>query len=236
MDINLLFYKSRVTLLDYLTRRGFDTAELMQFSKNEIEAMVKKETMDFMVSTLPETQPSRKIYVKYMPYKQSLTTGIVSNIIDDLFDGEAKVSELEPEVSLDRKTDSVIIVGSENFNDKMKAFVASLFETQGIYISIFSIHSLQYNILEHKLQPEVERILTAEELESLKKEYNFLDAKTQLPEISRFDPLAMSIFLRPGEVVKFMRKSRTAITTPYYRYCISAWFCLILLELAFPQI
>jgi len=214
MDINLQYYKSRATLLDYLSRRGFDTTELTQFSKNEIEAMVKNETMDFIVSSAGP--PPSKVYVKYMPLKQALTVNFVGNIIEDLFDNPDPDSNFQ----LNPANDAVLIVSRESPNDKMQGYAASLFETRGIYVSIFWINTLQYNVLDHVLQPKVEAILTAEELENLKQEYNFRDEKTQLPEISRFDPLAMCIFLRPGSVVKFSRSSPTAITAPYYRVCV----------------
>jgi len=214
MDVNLQYYKSRATLLDYLARRGFDTAELTQFSKNEIEAMVKNETMDFIVSAAGP--PPHKVYVKYMPLKQALTTNFVANIVEDLFDNP----DPDTDFRMDPEKDAVLVVSRENPNDKMRAFAANLFETRGIYVSLFWINTLQYNVLDHVLQPQIAAILTPEELEALKQEYNFLDAKTQLPEISRFDPLAMCIFLRPGQVVKLLRNSPTAITAPYYRYCV----------------
>ena len=43
---------------------------------------------------------------------------------------------------------------------------------------------------------------------------------SQLPEISRYDPVALVIGLRPGEVCKIIRPSPTAITTEYFRLCI----------------
>lgn len=214
MDVNLQYYKSRATLLDYLARRGYDTAELTQFSKNEIEAMVKNETMDFIVSTAGP--PPSKVYVKYMPLKQALTTTFVGNIVEDLYDNP----DPDTDFRMDPEKDAVLVISRENPNDKMRAYAASLFETRGIYVSLFWINTLQYNVLDHVLQPQVAAILTPEELEALKQEYNFRDAKTQLPEISRFDPLAMCIFLRPGQVVKLLRNSPTAITAPYYRHCV----------------
>ena len=49
--------------------------------------------------------------------------------------------------------------------------------------------------------------------------FNITD-KIQFPDISRFDPVARAIGLRPGEVCKIIRPSKTAITTNYYRICI----------------
>ena len=42
----------------------------------------------------------------------------------------------------------------------------------------------------------------------------------QLPEISRFDPVAQAIGMRPGNICEIIRPSKTAIYAPYYRICV----------------
>ena len=42
----------------------------------------------------------------------------------------------------------------------------------------------------------------------------------QFPIISRFDPVAQSIGIRPGQVCEIIRPSKTAIIAPYYRVCV----------------
>ena len=74
-----------------------------------------------------------------------------------------------------------------------------------------------YNILDNNLVPP-HRVLSNEEKEAISKEYNILE-DTQYPEISRFDPVAIAIGLRPSEVVEITRSSPTALTTKYYRLC-----------------
>ena len=61
-------------------------------------------------------------------------------------------------------------------------------------------------------------ILSNEEKEEKAKQYNVL-TDSQWPEISRFDPVAIAIGLRPGEVVEISRSSPTALKTKYYRLC-----------------
>ena len=52
----------------------------------------------------------------------------------------------------------------------------------------------------------------------MKKRYNIVN-DTELPEISRYDPVAQAIGMRPGQICKIIRPSKTAITTDYYRIC-----------------
>ena len=57
-----------------------------------------------------------------------------------------------------------------------------------------------------------------EVLEIMKK-FNIKD-KTLFPEISRFDPVALAIAMRPGQVCKILRSSATALDYDYYRICV----------------
>jgi DNA-directed RNA polymerase subunit H (RpoH/RPB5) len=54
--------------------------------------------------------------------------------------------------------------------------------------------------------------------EKVKARYNISD-NSQVPGISRFSPVAQAIGLRPGEMCKIIRPSRTAITSEFYRIC-----------------
>ena len=49
--------------------------------------------------------------------------------------------------------------------------------------------------------------------------YN-INNKTEFPDISRFDPVARAIGLRPGQVCNIVRPSKTAIEANYYRVCV----------------
>ena len=76
---------------------------------------------------------------------------------------------------------------------------------------------LQFNILQHKYVPK-HVILNDKERDEFLKYYKITDLK-QLPDISRYDPVAQAIGMRPGQICKIERPSKTAITTLYYRYC-----------------
>ncbi len=53
----------------------------------------------------------------------------------------------------------------------------------------------------------------------MRTKYNIMN-DTQLPEISRFDPVAKAICIRPGEVCEIIRPSKTSIKSTYYRICV----------------
>ena len=94
-----------------------------------------------------------------------------------------------------------------------------LYAHQGIYIAIFNIARLQFNILEHIMVPKHKK-LTDEEIVAFKKEFNITN-NDQLPTISRFDPVALAIGLKPNNICQITRPSRISITSKYYRFCIN---------------
>ena len=55
-------------------------------------------------------------------------------------------------------------------------------------------------------------------MESVKQKYGIKD-NSELPDISRYDPVAQAIGMKPGQMCKILRPSKTAITTDYYRIC-----------------
>ena len=75
---------------------------------------------------------------------------------------------------------------------------------------------LQYNVLEHELVPKHEVVV---DKEKVFRTFNIKNDQ-HVPEISRFDPVALAIGLRPTQLCKIYRKSRTAIESEYYRICV----------------
>ena len=71
--------------------------------------------------------------------------------------------------------------------------------------------------MDHKLVPP-HRILNEEELGDVKKKYNITNID-QFPHISRFDPVAKLLGMRPGQVCEITRPSKTSVITKYYRLC-----------------
>ena len=62
------------------------------------------------------------------------------------------------------------------------------------------------------------KILNEKEKETIYEKYKIMQ-DSELPEISRFDPVAKALGLKPGEVCEITRSSKTSITSKYYRLC-----------------
>jgi DNA-directed RNA polymerase subunit H (RpoH/RPB5) len=170
--------------------------------------MTQNKQLDMLVEKpTGDDTPSLKVYVRYY-LGTRLNQQTVQEIIDDLFNLEEVLT----------KADILYIIVKEDMNDTLITLLKHIWEQDGILIVVQSLKRLQFNVLDHSLVPP-HRILNAVELEVVKKKYNISNIM-MLPEMSRFDPVAQVLFIRPGEVVEIARPSKTAIESFYYRVCV----------------
>jgi hypothetical protein len=201
----LSIYKSRNTLLELLNYQDYNVYEYNEFSINEIDAMHNNEQLDMLIN---HDTNNKKVYIKYYFTSKQIKPQNLDDIIEDLFTIENVLT----------KDDTLIVVIEDEPNDTIIAKLKYLYDHDGIFVVIHNIKRLQFNILEHALVPNCV-ILENDEIKELQQKFNINNLK-QLPEISRFDPQALAICLRPGQVCKFERNSATALTYNYYRICI----------------
>ena len=196
-------YKSRNIILDLLKKRGFDTNDYEGFSINEVHIMNTNKQLDLLL-TNPKTK--RKVYVNYRHGKK-ISPGIIHEMVDDLFNVEEILD----------KEDELIIITKDKANDTTKKLLKHLYDTEGIFINVYSIDNYLFNILDHTLV-HPHRVLDETEKNAVYKKYN-ITKNSEIPEISRFDPVAIAIGLRPNQVCEIIRPSTSSITSMYYRIC-----------------
>jgi DNA-directed RNA polymerase subunit H (RpoH/RPB5) len=203
-------YKSRLTLLKLMLKQGYNIDEYENFSINEVNAMFQNKQLDMLLEKSNESNSpnsiKRKIYIRYYLAK-TLRPQNVQEMIDDLFNLEEVLT----------KNDTLMIIIKEEMNETLINLLMHIWEQDGILIVIQSMKRLQFNILEHSLVPS-HRVLNDDEVQVVKTRYNIMD-NSQFPDISRFDPVAQVIGIRPGQVCEIIRPSKTAIKGYYYRIC-----------------
>ena len=196
-------YNSRKHLLEILEERGFSIANYSNFSITDVGILTENNQLDML---LENSTINKKIYVKYYVTKLIKPQNIY-DIVEDLFHLES---------ILEKKDDLMIVIKDEP-NDTLLENIKDIWTSDKIYISLVNIKRLQFNILKHTLVPK-HTILTDDEKELFMKKYNILD-NSQIPDISYFSPVSIVIGLRPNDVVKIERASRTSITSDFYRIC-----------------
>jgi len=196
-------YKSRIILLEILKARGFDVDDWTGFSVTEVQTMHKNNQLDMLLEN-PTTH--KKIFIKY-----HLATRLgpvhVYDYVDDLFDIEDVLTT----------NDDLIIISKDKVNTTIKDLVERMFIKDKRFVNIYNFNDYLFNILNHSMVPQ-HTILNNTEKTEVKKRYN-VTKDSEFPELSRFDPVAKAIGLRPGELCEIIRSSPTAVQTKYYRLC-----------------
>jgi len=198
-------YKSRNTILDLLKTQNYDTTDYAEFSINEIDVMFANSQLDMLIK---HTDGVHSAYIKYYLTAKQLRPTNLDEMIEDLYMIEGVLT----------KADTFIIIVNDEPNDKIIEKMKYLYEHDGIFVVMHNISRLQYNILKHQYVPQM-RVLSKEEENLVKMKYNLTDS-AKFPEISRFDPQALVMNVRPGDVCHFKRVSPTALFTDYYRVCV----------------
>jgi DNA-directed RNA polymerase I, II, and III subunit RPABC1 len=220
-----MVYKSRSVILDLMQKQNYNTSEYEGFSINEINTMKTNNQLDMILEKNDYAQKkkvnitgenynededninTKKIYIKYYLSK-SLRPNNLQEMIDDLFIVEEVLT----------KEDTLLVVVKDEVNETLINNVKHIWESEKIFIIIQPLQRLQFNILEHVYVPSHE-VLSESEKINIKNKYNIMN-DYEFPELSRFDPVAQAIGIRPGQVCKIIRASKTAIEAPYYRICI----------------
>lgn len=203
-------YKARRTILELMDKQGYNVDDYFNFSINEVNSMKQNNQLDMLLEKKeenPTTKRKNKIYIRFYLTKM-IRPANIQEMIDDLFNLEEILT----------KDDTLFIVSKDEMNETIISELKHIWEKDGIFIVIENIKRLQYNILNHSLVPE-HTIISDKDVDEIMKKYNIKN-KIEFPDISRFDPVARVIGMRPGNVCKIIRPSKTAITTDYYRVCI----------------
>jgi len=197
-------YKSRKNLLDILESRGFDTSDYNSFTYEELHTMIQNQQLDFIVK---KVDSEKKVYVKYNIIKVLRPNNIYDSV-EDLFHIENVLT----------KNDDLIIINKDEPNDTLQTTVKNIWLNDGLYIAIINIARLQFNILNHTLVPK-HTVLSEEERNVFLEKYNITNKK-MIPTISYFSPVSIVLGIRPDDICKIERFSKTAINSDFYRICI----------------
>ena len=198
----LEIYKSRNNLLDMLESLDYNVDDYKGFTISELDTIFTNKQLDML---LTNTINNKKIYIKYYIDK-SLRPQNLYEMIEDLFTIEEILE----------KEDTLMVIIKDEPNETIQKLLSEIFINDSHFVTVINIQRLQFNILNHSMVPK-HKILREEEKDLVIKKFNIVD--DNIPEISRFDPVAQVIGIRPGEYCEITRPSKTSITSQFYRIC-----------------
>ena len=202
-------HKSRGVILQHLAERDYAVEDYVEFSINEVDAMLANSQLDMLIN---HKTNGTKVYIKYYFTLKQTVKQINKKVLDDIIEDLYTIEDVLT------KKDSLIIIIDDEPNDTILERIRYLYDHDGIFVIIHNIQRLQTNILLHVLVPHM-KVLSDTEVEEMMKTFN-LKTVYQLPEISRFDPQALVMGVRPGQVCYIQRESITALLYDYYRICV----------------
>ena len=212
MDSELLDLVSRTrpTILEILTNRGYDTSELQDHSPEDLvrTAATAPAKLNFVVHK-GEEDAQQNCHVFY--WIESATRLRIDGLVSKLWDEEA-------DEVLDPKKDEVVVILSEPFNDVFHIQAVKIWSQKQARMSFFHIKQLVVNPSKHVMVPPHKRLTTEEAQETLTKYH--IRHRNELPRIIyHVDMQARVLGLVPGDIVEITRASPTSGTYTLYRVC-----------------
>lgn len=216
MDLIQKIEKSRHTLLNMLSDRGYNTSKYQNFSIDDINVMFNQ-FQKSKSSSNPEPgsldllfeKDGKKTYVKYRLDRYRANKPVLK-LIDRIYSNDEGVLEAD---------DTLVLIVIENMNQmiSLEKALASLYDEYGYFIQVFNLDILQNNITKLDLVPK-HTLLEQTEIDELLEKYN--TRAEDLPVIRRLDPIAKYYAMRPGDICQIERKTDTSGITKYYRHCV----------------
>jgi DNA-directed RNA polymerases I, II, and III subunit RPABC1 len=211
LDFTSRLFKAYKTLIELIEWQDFSVSQVKQNSIIHVEEMYQNGLLNALFEK-PDGS-GEKLYL-FFSLETNMREGGLEEILDHVYIDE---HFLENE-------DILVIVIKEELNDTMQETIRKKqkFEwlKNGRLIIIFSLLRLQINILKHEMVPKHTILRSEQEVQVLRQHYNITE-DSKFPEISRFDPVAQSIFMKPGQICSIERISKTAIKANYYRCCLN---------------
>ena len=225
--------QSRITILNLLERRGYNTApykkmlgpEMLKLSGEEL--LRKVNDPEALRMTLQHTKdPLKKAIVEYVFTNIKTSVGnfeYINRMLNDPPESESKAKIAQKLFNIDPATTEVIVLyaGRDTSDDKESPYDKGALEAWNRHkfrIQFFPIARMVINPLDHVLQPKFE-IVDPKEHDALKKEW-YIRNFSQLPIIKfHVDMAARCLGLVPMDIVKITSVSPSAGEYVKYRIC-----------------
>ena len=206
-------FTSRNILLDQLRHLGYITNEYDGASIEEINAMDINSQLDMIL----HHQNNTVIYIHYHIGDDRFSERTLKSLCSNLY--ETSPDDNQPTIA---QTDVLMVILMDDVSDSMTNHLMRIYDRHRYFVVPRTVDQLQFNILQHELVPRHTALTADVDVLMVLRKFNVLP--TQLPTISRFDPVSRAICLRPDQVCEILRTSTNAVQSLYYRLCTNSEF------------
>ena len=211
--------KARRTLHSMLTYRGFDMSGYVK-SLSDAELVKSMDHSSILPERIRVVNPhTNEICYVYFLTKHARNAATkyqrcLENFLDKVLNNEISNSN----DSTPRHLITLICVFMQPIKSSYQVKCDAKSAESGIFIQLFTIDDLRFDIMTHVLVPKHER-LPENFFETLKMQYQ-ISSKNALKCIKFQDPVARYIGLRKGEICRIIAPSQKTLTSVSYRLCI----------------
>lgn len=199
---------SRTIVLEMLKLRGYDISSISNIIFDDVNH-------DLLTIKVANQKENEITHVYYDINTTRTNHKKISKRIEDI------MKSLTTEEQ--KKEINIIFIVLDGLTPSVKEAIKMLNQKYNIYIQVFPIKRLMYNVTKHRIVPEHIRIKKKTYATYLKDFLQSLhiDSLEKLPKILDTDPVAMFIGLRPGEMCKIIRPSQSAGIHNVFRLCVT---------------
>ncbi len=173
---------------------------------------IKKENMDKKISEIIKIESDDLVYkIKIDNYKIEDDKIFAVKIIPQKITSVSKASGISDFLNIFKKNRKLIVVSS--INKKAKQYIKLNYPRT----EIFTEGELMINLIDQVLQPKFE-VLTKEEVSEFYEKYNC--KKRNLPKMLSDDPVSRYYNLKPDDILRITRSSKSAGFSITYRLII----------------
>jgi DNA-directed RNA polymerase subunit H (RpoH/RPB5) len=213
--MQLELYKARKTILLYLKRAGFHTIEYDHVTPGEMDILCALNEITIQVK---HTTEDAVVLVVFQTDTTAFTKTSLQKIVGTYFEPQSN----QPTVLRPEK-DRLVLVSMHAISESVASAVAHYYDDRhpGVrfHVTVFSLPQLQFDIFSiTNLVPPTYLLDDEQERQTVLDQFH-VSSLDQLPTIARDDPVAKSMFLKVGQMIKIVRPSLSAGTTLYYRIC-----------------
>lgn len=167
--------------------------------------------------------------LKLMLRQRGIKTDSVETINEETFKIDKVLVYMSSRARIGEKDVAKFIASTEEFGGTLSIVIVPIPPSSTILtavrqeskrIQIFHLGQLQFDIFTHRKVPP-HRILNADERKAFQDKYHVENPEKHMSLIDSQDIPAKWIGAVPGDIIEILRKSDTAGTTPYYRYCVA---------------
>lgn len=188
-------WKSRETILEILKDRGYDSTGIH-------ESLTISEFLEWIGDDCESTTMNAMTFVVEKQTKKGKIIKTMISWIPKL--GVPQLGALTHKMKMDECQDMIAVTPKE-IKHQARTFIGSMTK-MNIYIQVYTINELQFNISKHRLVPK-HTLATKKEVRKILAAYDI--KKVDLNKITSIDPMVRHLGARKGDVIRIERDSET---------------------------